>query len=208
MFSTDFQQGPITEDNTYTSHWTWRCQDDAYIVPSPLHSSVFGTERQSAPYQKRNRNTNPAIDPWIDNGVLPSRYVSATVVQSSWELPTNIWFDFRPISWDGTHSQYNTAWVTKSPRLVSPEPEPKVKPNTTLGFLFVCFANRGIKWLLMTFCYTHGSGSCSIIIREASSCSWWEQNQRLSADIRQRPRHLGTLSSKTGCSHQIFSFRV
>lgn len=35
-----------------------------------------------------------------------------------------------------------------------------------------------VKWLLMTFCYTYRSVSCSAIIREASSCSRWEQIQR------------------------------
>ena len=32
--------------------------------------------------------------------------------------------------------------------------------------------------LLMTFCCTHRSAPCSAIIREASSCSRWEQTQR------------------------------
>lgn len=31
------------------------------------------------------------------------------------------------------------------------------------------------KWLPVTFCYTHRSMFSSVIVKEASYCSWWEQ---------------------------------
>jgi hypothetical protein len=40
-----------------------------------------------------------------------------------------------------------------------------------------------IKWLLTACCYTHRSVPCSAIIREASSCSRWQQIQRCIARL-------------------------
>lgn len=96
LLSTNWQQGPVPEDYTHTTHWTWRDGAGTYIESSPLCSCFFGIGRYSAGYQKKNVYTN-ATKPLICNAVLPENYAREMMAQSLWEWPTNIWFDFRPI---------------------------------------------------------------------------------------------------------------
>lgn len=51
------QQGSVTKDNTHKTHWIWMCWIGAYIEPSSLCSSVFGTKKNSAHCVKRNVST-------------------------------------------------------------------------------------------------------------------------------------------------------
>ena len=44
--------------------WTWRRRAGVHMELSPLHSSIFDTRRDSACYQMRNVNTNPATTLW------------------------------------------------------------------------------------------------------------------------------------------------
>lgn len=67
LFSTNWQQVSIAEDNTHTTHCTQRGWAGAYIELSPPCSGVFDTEKYSADYQKRNVSTNPATKPLIYN---------------------------------------------------------------------------------------------------------------------------------------------
>ena len=53
-----------------------------------------------------------------------------------------------------------------------------------------------IKWLPVTFCYSHRSVSCLATIREASLCSLCNQIQRHTTDKVQRVRDLETTSPK------------
>ena len=54
----------------------------AYIKPSTLFANIFNTGSYSEHYEKRNVNTNLAINPLIYNGVLPTRYTNEMGVQS------------------------------------------------------------------------------------------------------------------------------
>lgn len=73
---------PFAEDNTYTTHRTWGYKAGAYLEPSSLCASIFGTERYCVDYQKINGNTKPATKSLNYNGVLPARFVRAMVAQS------------------------------------------------------------------------------------------------------------------------------
>lgn len=63
FLSTNWQQGPITKDNIYTTHWTWRCPTGTYIEHSQLCSRMFFTGRYSTCYQRRNINTKAVTHP-------------------------------------------------------------------------------------------------------------------------------------------------
>lgn len=54
----------------FTTHWTQRSRAVAYIEPSLLWSKVFGSERYSVHYQRRNINTIPSTKPLLSNSVL------------------------------------------------------------------------------------------------------------------------------------------
>lgn len=60
--------GPIAEDNTYSSHWTWRRRASAFIETSPLWTSVHGTGKYSACYprgkSKHQRSYKPFSLQW------------------------------------------------------------------------------------------------------------------------------------------------
>lgn len=60
LFSKNWQQDSIAEDNSYKTYWLWRGQAGAYIVASSFHSRVFGTGRYSMGYQKINVNPKTA----------------------------------------------------------------------------------------------------------------------------------------------------
>ena len=81
--STNWQQRPVAEDSTYTTHWTWGTLAGVNTEPSPLHASIFGTGRYSARYHMRNINTKPATNLLIYNSVLPARY-SGVIVAHCW----------------------------------------------------------------------------------------------------------------------------
>lgn len=50
--------------------------------------------------------------------------------------------------------------------------------------------------------YIRRSGLCSAIIRVASSCSRWDKHRDPQSDIKQRIRHLATLSPKWDVSNK------
>lgn len=118
-----------------------------------------------------------AKKPAVHSGDLPARYTGATVVQSLWEQPLNIWLELRSIPSHGTHS--NTAWVLKNLRLASPGTWGKTK------HWYLKKKNIAITWLVMTFCYTCRSVPC-FTIREGK--------RDPKPNIMQRVRDLGTLS--------------
>lgn len=53
-------EAPTAKDNTYTTHWTWRSWDGAYLVHSPLQINIHDTGRYYACYQWKKVNTNPS----------------------------------------------------------------------------------------------------------------------------------------------------
>ena len=67
LFSTNWQQGCIAENNTHVTHWTGKGRADTYIKSSPLHSSLFGKRGYSEVYPKRTISTNWATEPLTYN---------------------------------------------------------------------------------------------------------------------------------------------
>lgn len=54
-------KAPLLRTNPHRIYWIWRSRTDVYMEPSALSLSLFGTERYSVHFQKRNININPAI---------------------------------------------------------------------------------------------------------------------------------------------------
>lgn len=69
LLSINWQQGPIGEYNTCTTHCTWRTQAGPYLEPRNLHSSIFSIKIYSAHYQRRKINTNPLKTCWFTWGL-------------------------------------------------------------------------------------------------------------------------------------------
>lgn len=70
---------------------------------------------------------------------------------------------------------------------MEPIPDTGQKPETKQVWvpekakkLLFCSRNKTMKWVT-TFCYTHWSVPCPAIIRDAFSCSRWEQIHRATA---------------------------
>lgn len=75
LFSTNWQQSPIAEDNTYAMHRTWRSWASSYIEPLLLYVSIFGTGRYSVSYQRSKVKHQTATNSSIYNGVLPANMI-------------------------------------------------------------------------------------------------------------------------------------
>lgn len=87
LLATNFEYGPIAEDNTCIIHWAQKRWADTYIEPSPLLTGVPITVRYSVYYQRRKVNTNSFPEgqhssPLIDNGYLPARYTTEIMATS------------------------------------------------------------------------------------------------------------------------------
>ena len=105
---------------------------------------------------------------------------------------TNIWFDTRPFY--ETEPMSNTAWVIENLRLASSVTSGKTKYNCSK------MKSVAIKWLLMTFCYTHRSVPCSAIIREASSGTDGNKYRDSQSGLTQGVRKFGTFRHKQNVS--------
>lgn len=79
LLSPNSWQGPIAKDNTSITHWPWRNQAGDYLEPSPFLTSVHGTGRYSAQYQKTKVNINPATNLSIYNDDLPTWWTGVIV---------------------------------------------------------------------------------------------------------------------------------
>lgn len=66
----------------HTFHWTQSWWADAYIESWPPHFSIFGMERYSTGYQKRNINTILATKTFDLQSVLSTKCTRAMVAQS------------------------------------------------------------------------------------------------------------------------------
>lgn len=73
------------QDNTYTTHCTWRSWLGAFRGSSTLHSRVFGMGRYCVGDQKKNINTDSAAKLLLYNAFLPEKYASAIVALSLWD---------------------------------------------------------------------------------------------------------------------------
>lgn len=150
------------------TQWTWRSWTGVYLEPSPLWTSVHGTRKNSAGHKRGDINTSPAANPLIYKTVQPARHTGKTANQYL------IWV--KATLWDGTH----TVWEVKNLKL-----DLTVTPNTTI-LLKEC-NNKGV---LIKFCYSYRSVSCSAIIRKGSSCGRWEQTERPKPNNIQRVTNL------------------
>lgn len=127
---------------------------------------IHNMGRYSSWYPRRKVNTNPATNSstmaFCLQNTLVQQLVGVANQYLTWVKPHLMrWSLYQmllgwPRSWDQTNQE----------------------PNQILLF---CWRKVAIKWLLMTFCYTHRPVPCSAIIREASCCSRWEQIQRPTA---------------------------
>jgi hypothetical protein len=83
-------QHPHSSLNTEKSNW---------CLPAwPTHASLFGVERYSAGYWKRNPDTylpNHKSFDW--QSVLPARCTGAMMVQNLGVWPTKVWFNLMPL---------------------------------------------------------------------------------------------------------------
>lgn len=105
LFSTTWWQGLIADGNTYTTHWMCKSQVGVYIDHSPSDSVIFGTVIMAL----RRRNTininTKAAMVFNLHGILPARYSGTMVAQGlGGEEPTTVWFDLRPIPWNGNNT--------------------------------------------------------------------------------------------------------
>lgn len=81
LLSTKGLQVSIAEDNTHTTHGTWKSRADAYTELSSLCSSLFGTGWYSTAWGDINTN---AIITFVCIAVLPVRCPGPMVSQSLW----------------------------------------------------------------------------------------------------------------------------
>lgn len=117
MLSTNWQEDPIAEDNSYTTNWMCNSLTRAYVNSFLLCDSMFGI-RYSTCYHKRNINTNPAKNLSEYNGVLSARCTTAVLTKLMGIINIYlIWL--RPITKDGTHSW--SCLVDQEPETVQPK---------------------------------------------------------------------------------------
>jgi hypothetical protein len=74
---TTCQQGSIAKDSS--THWTCRSRSGDYIDSWLLSTNILCTGK----YAARERTTKKATNPLINIGILPKRYDSEMVAQSS-----------------------------------------------------------------------------------------------------------------------------
>jgi hypothetical protein len=107
-----------------------------------------------------------------------------------------IWFKAHSMRWNPylTLLEWPGTWDSIDQR-------PRGNPNDAV-------LQRSIAiWLLMTFCCPHRSMHCSATTRETSSCSRWEQTQRLIQTMCRKWEILEHLTL-VGCLHQIPPLRA
>lgn len=106
------RQCPIAEDNIYTTHCTCNSWNPTYKKPTPLHSSILGTERYSEWYQRRRGNINWATNSLIYHVALPARYTRGTKL---------VWETNQYLIWPESHSTKLNSYAVSVALFRSPD---------------------------------------------------------------------------------------
>lgn len=100
LLSTNWQQGPIAEDSTYTTHWTWRSWPGVSVCLCLCYWNVLC--KLSKAKCKHQSSLKPFDLQWYPD-FKKCQCDSGTKL---WLCPANISLNCRTTPWDGLYTQY------------------------------------------------------------------------------------------------------